>query len=430
MKTLFVCAPLLCTVMSFSQSLYFPPTTGNTWDTLAPESLGWCADKIDSMLNWIGAQETKAFIVLKNGKIVIEKYYGSFTQDSLWYWASAGKTLTAFTVGIAQQEGFLSISDTTSLYLGQGWTSCSPADEDKITVWHQLTMTSGFDDSVADPYCTDDTCLTCLAEAGTRWAYHNGPYTLLDGVIEAATGQSLSLYFAQKVRNRIGMNGTFVKVDYNNVYFSNARSMARFGLLMLNKGNWNGTPIMTDTTYYNAMIHTSQSLNKSYGYLWWLNGKPSFMVPGLQTVFPGSLLPNAPADVYSALGKNGQILSISPSANLLFIRMGNNATGAVSITLPDDIWKRISELECAASLPKEKVTSEFQVFPNPASQQLTISGLENGNFFTAEIYSAQGRLSLKFSGQHVLDISSLSPGIYLLKINQKGETQDTFFLKE
>jgi CubicO group peptidase (beta-lactamase class C family) len=360
---------------------------------------------------------------------VIEKYYGTFTQDSLWYWASAGKTLTAFTAGIAQQEGFLSIHDTSSKYLGQGWTNCPLADESKITVWNQLTMTSGLDDGVADPYCTDDTCLTCLADPGTRWAYHNAPYTLLDGVIEGATGQSLNLYFAQKVKNRIGMNGSFIMVDYNNVYFSNARSMARFGLLMLGKGSWNGTAIMTDTAYYNAMINTSQNLNKSYGYLWWLNGKSSFMVPGLQTVFPGYLMPNAPADVYSALGKNGQILSISPSSNLLFIRMGNNITGAVSITLPDDIWKLIGELECEPASANDRHTPPVQIFPNPAAENVTITGLESGKEFTLEIFDSQGRLFESLPNQSAFSVSAFPSGTYFIKIVQEGKTMRLSFSK-
>ena len=55
--------------------------------------------------------------LLKDGKIVLEKYYDNFTMDSLWYWASAGKTVTSFMTGIAQQEGHLNISDTTSQYL-------------------------------------------------------------------------------------------------------------------------------------------------------------------------------------------------------------------------------------------------------------------------------------------------------------------------
>ena len=130
-----------------SQQLYFPPATGTAWVTVFPASLGWCGDKIDTLYQYLGQANTKAFIVLQDGKIAIEKYFGTFTQDSLWYWASAGKTLTSFCVGIAQQENYLALSDTTSKYLGIGWTSCPGEKEEKITIRNQLTMTTGLDDA-------------------------------------------------------------------------------------------------------------------------------------------------------------------------------------------------------------------------------------------------------------------------------------------
>ena len=215
-----------------AQSLYFPPLTGTVWDTIAPQSLNYCQPKIDSLYNFLETNNTKAFILLKDGKIVLEKYFGTHTATTPWQWASAGKTITSFMTGIAQQEGHLSISDTTSNYLGQGWTICTPQQEEKITIRHQLTMTSGLKDDVPDHYCTLDTCLIYQADAGTRWAYHNGPYTLLDSVIEIATGQTLNSYTTQKLKTPTGMTGSFFPVGYNNVFFSNARSMARFGLLI------------------------------------------------------------------------------------------------------------------------------------------------------------------------------------------------------
>ena len=115
-----------------AQNYYFPPLTGTTWDAVTPQSLGWCADKVDALYNYLDTTNTKAFIVLKNGNIVLEKYFGTFTRDSNWYWASAGKTFTGLAVGIAQQEGFLNINDSTSKYLGRGWTSATPAQEGKI----------------------------------------------------------------------------------------------------------------------------------------------------------------------------------------------------------------------------------------------------------------------------------------------------------
>jgi len=102
-----------------AQNLYFPPVNNNAyWDTVSPASLGWCTNKIDTLYNYLQQENSRAFIVLKDGKIVLEKYFGSFTKDSLWYWASAGKTLTSFLIGKAQEDGLLSINDTTSKYLG------------------------------------------------------------------------------------------------------------------------------------------------------------------------------------------------------------------------------------------------------------------------------------------------------------------------
>ena len=86
------------------QSLYFPPIGPGAWDTISPASLGWCPDRIDSLIDFVGSRNSKAFIILQDGKIVIEHYYGTFTQDSLWYWASAGKTLTAMLTGIAPKR--------------------------------------------------------------------------------------------------------------------------------------------------------------------------------------------------------------------------------------------------------------------------------------------------------------------------------------
>ncbi len=334
-----------------AQNVYFPPLNNTApWDTTSPSSLNWCNSRIDSLYNFLGRENTKAFILLKNGKIVLEKYYGTFSQDSIWYWASAGKTITSFLVGKAQEEGYLSINDTTSKYLGQGWTSCTNVQEAKITIRNQLTMTSGLDDGVPDDDCIIDTCLKYLADAGTRWSYHNAPYTLLHGVIEDATNTTVNNYTQTKVKNRIGMTGTWLPSGSNVVYYSKARSMARFGLMISNNSIWGTDTIMIDPIYKSQMINTSQQINKSYGYLWWLNGKSSYMLPTLQNIFPGSYAPEAPSDMYSALGKNGQILSISESQGIVFVRMGespNAGQASIATLFCNQIWKRINELNCS-----------------------------------------------------------------------------------
>ena len=86
------------------------------------------------------------------------------------------------------------------------------------------------------------------------------------------------------------------------IYHSTTRSMARFGLLALNKGKWGDEQIVNEA-FFKESTSTSQNINPSYGYLWWINGKSQFMLPEGQTVYPGSLIPNAPSDMVAAMGK-------------------------------------------------------------------------------------------------------------------------------
>lgn len=296
-------------------------------------------------------QNSKAFIVLKDGKIVLEKYFGSFTKDSVWYWASAGKTMTGFLVGKAQEDGYLSINDTSSKYLGQGWTSCTLAQENNIHIRNQLTMTTGLDDGVADNHCTTPPCLSYLAPAGTRWAYHNAPYTLLEKVLTAATGQPINAYTQTALKTKTGITGAWFTVGYDNVFYSKPRSMARFGLLLQNKFKWGTDTLLHDTAYIRQMLNTSQLYNYGYGYLCWLNGKGSYMVPTSQIILPGSYAPAAPADMYAAIGKNGQIVSIAPSKGLVVVRMGDDpGEGEVPILLCDKIWQNLNYVMCNSSV--------------------------------------------------------------------------------
>ncbi len=345
-KVIIVFCFCLFSKSSISQT-YFPPNNSTVWDTISYLNLNWCQNKIDSLYSFLETNNTKSFILLKNGKIVLEQYFNGHSDTSNWYWASAGKTITSFLVGMAQEEGYLEITDTTSNYLGNGWTSCNLIQEKKITIWNQLTMTTGLDDSLSFD-CTNDTCLVYLSDPGTRWAYHNAPYTLLRPVIENATGQGINLYNYQKLLSPIGMNGIFMYSGFNNIFNSTTRSMARFGLLILNNGNWDGNQIMSDTNYFNQMLNSSQMLNKSYGYLWWLNGKSSSMLPGSQFVFNSDITPNAPDDLVSALGKNGQIINVVPSENLVWIRMGEAPDSSlVPRNFNIAIWNYINELPCS-----------------------------------------------------------------------------------
>jgi CubicO group peptidase (beta-lactamase class C family) len=419
-------------VNSYSQPLYFPPTNNNLpWDTISPITLNWCPDKIDSLYSYLGDQDTKGFIVLKDGKIVLEKYFGSFAKDSLWYWASAGKTLTSFLVGKAQEENYLSINDTSSNYLGIGWTNCPLLKERKITIQNQLTMTTGLDDLVPDNHCTIDTCLNYMADAGTRWAYHNAPYTLLEDVIVNATNLSINNYTQAKLKSPTGMDGFWYTSGYNNIFASTARSMARFGLLAQNDFIWNNDTLLKDTMYRHQMVNTSQNLNQSYGYLWWLNGKSSFMVPTIPFTFPGSICPHAPNDMFSGIGKNGQIVSVSKSNGIVFVRLGNNPnTGDVSIVLVDSIWSKLTAAMCLSTGIDDANTSiAISIYPNPANNVLYIRSNENIRY-SGSVSSYDGKDILNFEDITSIDISSLSKGVYFIRIQMKNESRLIRFIKQ
>ncbi|WP_269227469.1 serine hydrolase domain-containing protein [Flavobacterium eburneipallidum] len=327
------------------ETTYFPPLTSDVWETKSVADLGWKQSAVQPLLDFLELKNSKGFIILVNGKIVMENYFNGHTATTPWYWASAGKTLTATLTGIAQQEGLININNKVSDYIGTGWTNMPLAKENLITNKHLLSMTSGIEE-IANGDDVTPAKLTYKADAGTRWAYHN-VYVKLQDVIASASGDTWSKYFNTKLRDKIGMTGTWLQVDNNSVYYSNTRSMARFGLLIQNKGKWENTTILNET-FYNEATTTSQNINLSYGYLWWINGESSYHLPQSQLQFKGSLIPTAPNDMFMALGKNDQKIYVIPSKKMVVIRMGDvanpaNPTFALS-GFDEELWSKISAL--------------------------------------------------------------------------------------
>ena len=324
------------------ESLYFPPINSDTWETKTLAEAGWNESQLQPLLDFLDEKNTKGFIMLHNGKIVVESYMNGHNANSIWYWASAGKTLTATVSGNAQDEGFLNIENKVSDYIGTGWTSATLNKENLITCKHLLSMTSGLDDETGDDVSPEN--LQYLADAGSRWAYHN-VYVKMQDVVAQATGQDWDTYFNEKLRNKIGMTGSWVNLNALSVYWSNTRSMARFGLMTLANGKWEDQQIISES-YTNQATNTSQDINLAYGYLWWLNGKSSFHLPTTQVEFTGELIPNAPADMYAALGKNDQKIYVVPSKNIVIIRMGevaNSDNSSFGLSgFDNELWEKIN----------------------------------------------------------------------------------------
>lgn len=319
---------------------YYPPLTGDTWETKTATSIGWNESLLQSAFDYAATKNTFGLIVLQHGKIVKEQYWNGWTKDTKYYLASAGKSVVGFVTGIAQQDGIININDKTSKYLGMGWTSLPTAKEDLITIRNQLTMTTGLDDAVPDVDCVTPACLVYKADAGTRWAYHNAPYRLMQDVLSKASGQTWNAYCKAKLFDKIGAGSAFW---LNNIMYCTTRDAARFGSLVLKKGEWDGNKILTDQNYFTAMTNTSQNINLSYGFLWWLNGKASSMAPQTQFVFPGSLASNAPADMIMALGKDDKKIYVVPSLDVVVVRLGDDA-GTSTLgpsSFDNELWGRL-----------------------------------------------------------------------------------------
>lgn len=327
---------------SHNEDIYFPPLGSDTWETKTISELNWNESQLQPLLDFLEEKNTKSFIILYNGRIVVENYFNNHTAVTPWYWASAGKTLTTAVTGIAQKEGLININHKVSDYLGTGWTSAPLEKENLITCKNLLSMDSGLDDTLGDDVSPNN--LQYIADAGTRWAYHN-VYVKLQDVVAASGNTTWDNYFDVKLKTKIGMSGSWTAIGSLSVYWSNTQSMARFGLLTYAKGKWETEQVIPES-FLSEAVNTSQTINKAYGYLWWLNGKPTYHLPQSQYEFSGDLIPNAPNDTYAALGKDDQKIYIVPSEKLVVIRMGNAADDenfALS-NFDNELWEKINGL--------------------------------------------------------------------------------------
>lgn len=325
-----------------NEHIYFPPINSDTWETKTIAELNWNDSQLQPLLDFLEEKNSKSFMILHNGKIVVEEYFNGHVNTTPWYWASAGKTLTTAVVGIAQNEGLIDINNKVSDYLGTGWTSAILDKENLITCKNLLSMDSGLDDTLGDDVSPAN--LQYVADAGSRWAYHN-VYVKLQDVVATASNSTWDDYFELKLKDKIGMSGSWIDLGSLSVYWSNTRSMARFGLLTYANGNWETEQIIPEP-YLNDATNTSQSVNQAYGYLWWLNGKSTYHLPQTQFEFSGELIPNAPTDMYAALGKNDQKIYVVPSKKLVIIRMGESADDE-NFGLSDfdnELWAKINAL--------------------------------------------------------------------------------------
>lgn len=303
--------------------LYFPPA-GDDWEQVEPASVGWDPQQVDRALAFAAARDSTGVAILHGGRIVAERYWQDSDQSTTSHIASGQKSILSVLIGMAVADGVLDIHDRVDRHLGPGWSMGAREQESRITLRHLITMTSGLDNDLAPK-----------AEPGTRWYYNDPAYFRAKAVLEASTATPIEEYTRKRLWEPLGTgHSRWELLDFTidaqrtpieGVHMT-VRDMARFGLMMLAGGSWAGSDLGIDPGYLKASLETSQEPNPSYGYLWWLNGKASWVMPG-PTLLAGDepIFPDAPPDLFAALGAQDKKIYIIPSREIVVTRLGGLA---------------------------------------------------------------------------------------------------------
>ena len=267
--------------------------------------------------------KTLGVVVVYQGRIIAERYapgWGMHTQYRSW---SSAKSITSALVGIMVGQGKLDVKESAPIPEWQG----AGDPRGKITIENLLHMSSGLKSpgsgttraywgGVNTAKLAVDRALE--AEPGTRWKYSNYDTLLLVRSIKEVLGdQEKYLTLPRRaLLNKIGMRHTFPEIDpYGNFILSSqmyttARDLARFGLLYLNDGVWNGERILpegwVEYTRRPAPAKKVVRNQRGYGGQFWLMKYDD----------------RVPSDAYTTSGARGQLSTIIPSRDLVVVRTG------------------------------------------------------------------------------------------------------------
>ena len=320
-----------------SSSLYCPPhPSDDEWQTVTPTEAGYDGAALEEVLSYAESQRSSGVVVLYDGKILVERYWEVPEKEGSRYTtmvaaatpdgraiedvASAQKNIVSFLAGVASGKGLLDLGAPVSDYIGEGWSKATVEQEAAITVEHLLSMSSGL---LADR--------TFEAAAGEKWRYNTSVYSRMFPILESVSGLSLEECTAQWLTMPTGMSESswvprpWVKAtqDANVVGFgTSARDLARFGLLLMREGLWNGNDVLNNPGYVARSTSPSQELNPAYGYLWWLNGQQRRLTFNREEI-EGQYIRNAPPDLYAAEGALGRKCYVVPSLKIIVTRLGD-----------------------------------------------------------------------------------------------------------
>lgn len=270
------------------------------------------------------ANNTVAFIIIRNDSILYEHYYQEYKESSIVASFSMAKSYTSALIGAALADGFIKgVEEPITHYLPE---LKDKKGFDKITIKHLLQMTSGIkaNESYYNPFGQaaklyyGRNLRTYLKKLkvdyapGTQFAYRSVNTQLLGLIIERATHKPVTHYMNEKIwshlgteydaswsidKKRNGLEKTFCCIN------ARARDFAKFGRLYLNNGNWDGKQVLPQRWIAQSTTpDTSQGGAGYYKYQWWLT-KTGYVADGL----------------------HGQFIYVNPSKNLIFVRLGKSS---------------------------------------------------------------------------------------------------------
>lgn len=267
---------------------------------------------------------TRAVIIIHHGHIVAEKYADGYTSKQPQLGWSMTKSFSNALIGILVKEGKLKLTNKGLL---PPWKN--PKDPRyEITLEHLMNMTSGlqWDESyfswspVVEMIYTKADMSSFAASfplqdnPGKKWKYSSGTTNILFEIIKNATGTDYHLFPYKKLFHKIGMSQTMIELDASGKFVGSSfgwatpRDWARFGLLYLNEGVWEGEQILPKEWVKYSRVPSPQAPNSVYASQFWHIGSDA----------PSEI----PADLYYAHGFEDQRVIIIPSRDLVIVRLG------------------------------------------------------------------------------------------------------------
>ena len=335
-------ALFLCACRAADPCASAPPTTrasedptplvGDPWQLSEPALVGLDAAELAKAAAYSQSIGGQCLLVYKDGRLVFEQYYNGASETSQQKSWSIAKSVTSTLLGIALRRDELRCVEQPVADFVPAW---SDGKRDAIQLRHLLSHSSGlafdaYSDAIYAITSGDLTAealiLPSAAPPDTTFAYSQAAVQVLGAVLERAVGEDLETYARRHLWGPLGASATLSwdrdpagHVPMFDGLHVSCRDLLRLGVLYLHDGAWNGRPLLPPE-YVSDATHSSQSVNRAVGYLWWLNGQtPALAAP--QQALPGWLLPEAPADLYSATGLGQNFVDVVPSTHTVYVHM-------------------------------------------------------------------------------------------------------------